>query len=109
VSIAEHQTDGGSERNAFRSIESFKQRAAPRSAPAAHPGILDQVQVDYYGAMVPIQPGRKNVSSWMRATIQRAALGKRHGREDRERRFASPTSPEPAAQGDLLARADAGS
>ncbi|MEO6033331.1 MAG: ribosome recycling factor, partial [Burkholderiaceae bacterium] len=37
-----------------RGIESFKSELQKIRTGRAHPGILDQVQVDYYGSMVPI-------------------------------------------------------
>ena len=40
-----------------RSIESFKADLHKIRTGRAHPGILDQVHVDYYGSMVPISLG----------------------------------------------------
>ena len=37
-----------------RSIEAFKNELHKIRTGRAHPGILDQVQIDYYGSMVPI-------------------------------------------------------
>ncbi len=37
-----------------KSIEAFKNELHKIRTGRAHPGILDQVQVDYYGSMVPI-------------------------------------------------------
>jgi ribosome recycling factor len=37
-----------------KSVESFKAELQKIRTGRAHPGILDQVQVDYYGAMVPV-------------------------------------------------------
>ena len=42
------------EQKMARSIEAFKNELHKIRTGRAHPGILDQVQVDYYGAMVPI-------------------------------------------------------
>ena len=42
------------EQKMAKSIESFKNELAKIRTGRAHPGILDQVQVDYYGSMVPI-------------------------------------------------------
>jgi ribosome recycling factor len=37
-----------------KSVEAFKSELTKIRTGRAHPGILDQVQVDYYGSMVPI-------------------------------------------------------
>ncbi len=37
-----------------KSVEAFKQELHKIRTGRAHPGLLDQVQVDYYGSMVPI-------------------------------------------------------
>ena len=37
-----------------RSVDSFKAELAKIRTGRAHPGILDQVQVDYYGSSLPI-------------------------------------------------------
>ena len=37
-----------------RSIEAFKSELQKVRTGRAHPGLLDQVHVDYYGSMVPI-------------------------------------------------------
>jgi ribosome recycling factor len=42
------------EQKMAKSIDSFKNDLAKIRTGRAHPGILDQVQVDYYGSMVPI-------------------------------------------------------
>ena len=42
------------EQKMTRSIEAFKAELQKIRTGRAHPGILDQVQVDYYGSMVPI-------------------------------------------------------
>ena len=42
------------EQKMARSIEAFKNELAKIRTGRAHPGILDQVQVDYYGSLVPI-------------------------------------------------------
>ena len=42
------------EQKMLKSIEAFKNELAKVRTGRAHPGILDQVQIDYYGSMVPI-------------------------------------------------------
>ena len=42
------------EQKMSKSVESFKGELQKIRTGRAHPGILDQVQVDYYGSMVPI-------------------------------------------------------
>jgi ribosome recycling factor len=49
-----------------KSIEAFKNELQKIRTGRAHPGILDQVHVDYYGSMVPISQVA-NVSCSMRA------------------------------------------
>ena len=66
-----------------KSIEAFKVELHKIRTGRAHPGMLDQVQVEYYGSMVPISQVA-NVTLLGRAHDQRAALGEGHGREDRE-------------------------
>lgn len=89
------------EQKMARSIESFKGELHKIRTGRAHPGILDQVQVDYYGSMVPIsqvasvslldartisvQPWEKNMGAKIERAIRESDLGLN-----------------PAAQGDLL-------
>ncbi len=84
-----------------RSIESFKADLHKIRTGRAHPGILDQVHVDYYGSMVPIsqvanvtlldartigvQPWEKGMSAKIEKAIRESDLGLN-----------------PASQGDLL-------
>ena len=42
------------EQKMARSVESFKNEIHKIRTGRAHPGILDQVQVDYYGSNVPL-------------------------------------------------------
>ncbi|MDP3225767.1 MAG: ribosome-recycling factor [Rubrivivax sp.] len=42
------------EQKMAKSIEAFKHELHKIRTGRAHPGLLDQVQVDYYGSMVPI-------------------------------------------------------
>ena len=84
-----------------RSIESFKNELQKIRTGRAHPGILDQVQVDYYGSLVPIsqvasvtlmdartisvQPWEKSMAAKIEKAIRESDLGLN-----------------PASQGDLL-------
>ncbi len=89
------------EQKMARSIESFKNDLAKIRTGRAHPGILDQVHVDYYGSMVPIsqvanvalidartisvQPWEKGLAPKIEKAIRESDLGLN-----------------PAAQGDLI-------
>jgi ribosome recycling factor len=84
-----------------RSVESFKNELQKIRTGRAHPGLLDQIHVEYYGAMVPIsqvanvslldartisvQPWEKGLTSKIEKAIRESDLGLN-----------------PAAQGDLL-------
>src|SRR3954468_19336033 len=84
-----------------KSVESFKSELQKIRTGRAHPGILDQVQVDYYGSMVPIsqvasvtlldartlsvQPWEKGMGAKIEKAIRECDLGLN-----------------PAAQGNLL-------
>ena len=84
-----------------KSIESFKGELQKIRTGRAHPGILDQVQVDYYGSMVPISQVA-NVTLLDARTIGvqpwEKALGPKIEKAIRE----SELGLNPAAQGDLL-------
>ena len=89
------------EQKMLKSIESFKNELAKVRTGRAHPGILDQVQIDYYGSMVPIsqvanltlidartigvQPWEKGMGAKIEKAIRDADLGLN-----------------PATQGDLI-------
>ena len=84
-----------------KSIEAFKNELHKIRTGRAHPGILDQVHVDYYGSMVPlsqvanlslldartisVQPWEKGMAAKIEKAIRESDLGLN-----------------PAAQGDLL-------
>ena len=84
-----------------KSIEAFKSDIQKIRTGRAHPGILDQVHVDYYGAMVPIsqvanvslldartigvQPWEKGLAAKIEKAIRESDLGLN-----------------PASQGDLI-------
>ncbi len=89
------------EQKMLKSIEAFKSELAKVRTGRAHPGILDQVQIDYYGSMVPIsqvanltlidartigvQPWEKGMGAKIEKAIRESDLGLN-----------------PAAQGDLI-------
>ena len=79
------------EQKMHRSVEAFKTELTKIRTGRAHPGILDQVHVDYYGSMLPIGQVA-NVTLLDARTISVAALGEGHGRRRSRRRSASPTS-----------------
>ena len=74
-----------------RSIESFKNELQKVRTGRAHPGILDQVQIDYYGSMLPIsqvanvalidartisvQPWEKGMGAKIEKAIRESDLG----------------------------------
>jgi len=89
MSIAEIKQNA--EQKMAKSIESFKGDLQKIRTCRAHPGILDQVHVDYYGSMVPIsqvanvtlldartisvQPWEKNLAPKIEKAIRESDLG----------------------------------
>jgi ribosome recycling factor len=89
------------EQKMAKSVDAFKNELHKIRTGRAHPGLLDQVQVDYYGSNVPIsqvanvtlldartisvQPWEKGMGAKIEKAIREAGLGLN-----------------PAAQGDLL-------
>jgi ribosome recycling factor len=89
------------EQKSLKSIESFKTELTKIRTGRAHPGILDQVQVEYYGSLVPIsqvanvtlidarnisvQPWEKGMGAKIEKAIRESDLGLN-----------------PATQGDLI-------
>jgi ribosome recycling factor len=79
------------EQKMARSVESFKNEIHKIRTGRAHPGILDQVQVDYYGSSVPItqvanvtlldartisvQPWEKGLGAKIEKAIRESDLG----------------------------------
>ena len=79
------------EQKMTRSIEAFKTELQKIRTGRAHPGILDQVHVDYYGSMVPIsqvanvtlldartisvQPWEKGMGGKIERAIRESELG----------------------------------
>ena len=79
------------EQKMLKSIEAFKSELAKVRTGRAHPGILDQVQIDYYGSLVPIsqvanltlidartigvQPWEKGMGAKIEKAIRESDLG----------------------------------
>jgi ribosome recycling factor len=84
-----------------RSIEAFKNELHKIRTGRAHPGILDQVHVDYYGSMVPISQVA-NLSLLDARTISVQPWEKGMGSKIEKAIRESDLGLNPAAQGDLL-------
>lgn len=99
MSIADIKTTA--EQKMARSIESLKGELQKIRTGRAHPGILDQVQVDYYGSMVPISQVA-NVSLMDARTISVQPWEKGMGAKIERAIRESDLGLNPASQGDLL-------
>ena len=99
MSIAEIKKNA--ESKMARSIESFKTELQKIRTGRAHPGILDQVQVDYYGSPVPISQVA-NVSLLDARTISVQPWEKGMGPKIEKAIRESDLGLNPSAQGDLL-------
>jgi ribosome recycling factor len=84
-----------------RSIEALKGELQKVRTGRAHPGILDQVQVEYYGSMVPISQVA-NVTLLDARTISVQPWEKGMGAKIEKAIRESDLGLNPAAQGDLL-------
>ncbi len=84
-----------------RSIESLKSDLHKIRTGRAHPGILDQVSVDYYGSMVPVSQVA-NVSLLDARTISVQPWEKGLGPKIEKAIRESDLGLNPSAQGDLL-------
>ncbi len=89
------------EQKMARSIESFKSELQKIRTGRAHPGILDQVHVEYYGAQVPISQ-IANVTLLDARTISVQPWEKGMGAKIERAIRESELGLNPAAQGDLL-------
>ena len=89
------------EQKMAKSIEAFKTELHKIRTGRAHPGILDQVQVDYYGSMVPISQVA-NVSLLDARTISVQPWEKGMGAKIEKAIRESDLGLNPATQGDLL-------
>jgi ribosome recycling factor len=84
-----------------KTIESFKNELVKIRTGRAHPGILDQVHVDYYGSMVPISQVA-NVTLLDARTISVQPWEKGMGAKIEKAIRESDLGLNPASQGDLL-------
>jgi ribosome recycling factor len=84
-----------------KSIESFKNELHKIRTGRAHPGLLDQVHVDYYGSMVPISQVA-NVTLLDARTISVQAWEKGMSAKIERAIRESDLGLNPASQGDLL-------
>jgi ribosome recycling factor len=84
-----------------KSIESFKNELQKIRTGRAHPGILDQVQVDYYGSMLPISQVA-NVSLIDARTISVQPWEKGMAQKIERAIRDSDLGLNPAAMGDLI-------
>jgi len=84
-----------------KSIEAFKHELQKVRTGRAHPGLLDQVHVDYYGSMVPISQVA-NVTLLDARTISVQPWEKGMGAKIEKAIRESDLGLNPAAQGDLL-------
>jgi ribosome recycling factor len=89
------------EQKMLKSIEAFKNELAKIRTGRAHPGILDQVQVDYYGSPVPISQVA-NVSLLDARTISVQPWEKGMGAKIEKAIRESDLGLNPATQGDLI-------
>ena len=84
-----------------KSVEALKAELQKIRTGRAHPGILDQVQVEYYGSMVPISQVA-NVSLLDARTISVQPWEKGMGAKIEKAIRESDLGLNPASQGDLL-------
>ena len=84
-----------------QSLESFKQSLTKIRTGRANPGLLDTVQVDYYGAMVPVSQVA-NVSLLDARTISVSPWEKGMGAKIEKAIRDSDLGLNPATQGDLI-------
>ncbi|WP_028999177.1 ribosome recycling factor [Azohydromonas australica] len=89
------------EQKMARTIEAFKQELQKVRTGRAHPGLLDQVHVEYYGSMVPLSQVA-NVSLLDARTISVQPWEKGMGPKIEKAIRESDLGLNPAAQGDLL-------
>src|SRR5689334_24005250 len=89
------------EQKMTRSIEAFKTELQKIRTGRAHPGLLDQVHVEYYGSMVPISQVA-NVTLLDARTISVQPWEKGMGAKIEKAIRESDLGLNPASQGDLL-------
>jgi ribosome recycling factor len=89
------------EQKMLKSIEAFKNELSKIRTGRAHPGILDQVQIDYYGSMVPISQVA-NVALLDARTISVQPWEKGMGAKIEKAIRESDLGLNPSTQGDLI-------
>ncbi|MEY4562811.1 MAG: hypothetical protein RLZZ618_2088 [Pseudomonadota bacterium] len=89
------------EQKMARSLETFKGELQKIRTGRAHPGILDQVQVDYYGSMLPISQVA-NVTLLDARTISVQPWEKGMGAKIEKAIRESDLGLNPSTQGDLI-------
>ena len=89
------------EQKMARSVEAFRSELQKIRTGRAHPGLLDQVHVDYYGSMVPISQVA-NVTLLDARTISVQPWEKGMGAKIEKAIRESDLGLNPASQGDLL-------
>ena len=99
MSIAEIKKTA--EQKMLKSIEAFKVELSKIRTGRAHPGILDQVQVEYYGSLVPISQVA-NVTLQDARTISVQPWEKGMGAKIEKAIRESDLGLNPASQGDLI-------
>ena len=99
MSIAEIKKNA--EQKMLKSIEAFKVELSKIRTGRAHPGILDQVQVEYYGSLVPISQVA-NVTLQDARTISVQPWEKGMGAKIEKAIRESDLGLNPASQGDLI-------
>ncbi|MBP7132560.1 MAG: ribosome recycling factor [Aquabacterium sp.] len=99
MSIAEIKKNA--EQKMLKSIEAFKVELSKIRTGRAHPGILDQVQVEYYGSMVPLSQVA-NVSLQDARTISVQPWEKGMGAKIEKAIRESDLGLNPSSQGDLI-------
>ena len=99
MSIAEIKKTA--EQKMQKSVESFKHELTKIRTGRAHPGLLDQVHVDYYGSMVPISQVA-NVTLLDARTISVQPWEKGMGAKVEKAIRDSDLGLNPSSQGDLI-------
>ena len=84
-----------------KSVEAFKNELQKIRTGRAHPGLLDQVHVDYYGSMVPISQVA-NVSLLDARTVSVQPWEKGMGQKIEKAIRESDLGLNPSSQGDLI-------
>ena len=84
-----------------KSVDAFKNELTKIRTGRAHPGILDQVQIDYYGSMVPISQVA-NVTLMDARTISVQPWEKGMGAKIEKAIRESDLGLNPSSQGDLI-------